>query len=642
MNNRQKELLKILLFKEKGASQIRELSEELDCAEKTVRNDLDVLEKYLQDYPDARLTRKPGFGISITIDPEIRSKIVSDLFSSEQKTNEERLMEIAYELLTSNKAITLQYLADRYFVPKAAIKKDLEIITTWFERFNIELISKPRLGSVVQGSELDKRNALAHLSKMIPYLDNEKNYVLDLFLPYEVSTVRKALVEMEKKFSMALTEDAVESLLVHALIMVKRTRQKSPVFVKESERESVSKKQEYQFALWLFAQLETTFRITFPKEERVYFTWHLISSKRIDERVNMTGQNNANPIVTNLIAKMSRLTLFDFEEDSILKNGLAVHFHSVLNRITYGFPITNPLLSNIKKMYPYMFNMAVLALEETKEIYSIEIPEDEIAYIVLHFQASIERMEGRKSDKKKALIVCHMGIGMSHLLEAKIEQQYQNIEVVACIGKSELSEFINTQKTDFIISTIPLDHVKVDHIVISPLFGQEDKKKLSKFIEEIIRNKRKSEENHVLSDFIHEDLLLIGIKKEHRYEVVEMLASRLASKGYVEKSFIHNAVNRERKSATAIGGGIAIPHGDPKLIRESAIAVAILEEPLEWGDEFVSIVFMLALSKDNKEDIKNVIGKIAVMSESPLLVQELIDSKNYQHFLQTLAKDNRE
>ncbi|UHA62715.1 PRD domain-containing protein [Metabacillus litoralis] len=33
----------------------------------------------------------------------------------------------------------------------------------------------------------------------------------------------------------------------------------------------------------------------------------------------------------------------------MLKSGLIVHVHSVINRIKYGFPITNPLLPNIKK-----------------------------------------------------------------------------------------------------------------------------------------------------------------------------------------------------------------------------------------------------------------------------------------------------
>ncbi|MBT2695874.1 transcription antiterminator [Bacillus sp. ISL-40] len=635
MNNRQKELLRILLVHEEGVLHIKDLSEELDCAEKTVRNDLDRLEEFLRDYPSARLIRKPGLGIAIESDESDRSEILRSLLSSEPKTNEERLFEMAYQLLTSDKAITLQHFADRYYVPKAAIKKDIEAITDWLERFELELVSKPRVGNVIQGSELKKRNALAHLSELFLH---EKNVVLDLFLPYEISTVRNALKDMQGRFSIAFSDDALESLLVHALIMVKRTRQRSPVFVQESEKVMAFERKEYQFASWFFEKLELAFRLTFPDVEQVYFTWHLISSKRVGEELHqdLTVDEEAAELVLAFVRKMEKLTFIHYEADPILIDGLAVHLHSVINRIKYGFPITNPLLSNIKKMYPYMFNMVMLTLEEIKQTFHIEIPEDEAAYIVLHFQASVERLEKKRDIKKKALIVCHMGIGMSHLLEAKIEQQYQNIEIVACIGKAEVPEYLSSHPADFIISTVPLEKVTIEHIVISPLFGQEDKKKLHQFVEVLKQKSTEHHGPHVFSPFLKEELVFFHVEKEHRYEVVELLADALYKKGFVSKEYIHSAVNRERKSATAIGGGIAIPHGNPSMIHQSALATAIMKERMEWGNERVSLVIMLAIAKENQGELRGVIGKISALSEAPLVVHAVTAARDYQEFLQVL------
>ncbi len=641
MNNRQKELLRILLVHEEGALNIKDLSERLDCSEKTVRNDLDRLEEFLLDYSSASLIRKPGFGIGIEIAEVDRSNLLQDLLTNEPKTNEERLCEIAYQLLTSNKAITLQYLADRYYVPRAAIKKDIEAITDWLLRFELELLTKQRLGNVIQGSELKKRNALAHLSELIPSSANDKNVVLDLFLPYEITTVRQALADVEDKFTLAFTDGALESLLVHALIMVKRTRQRSPVFVHESEKAMVYQRKEYQYTSWLFDQLESTFRLTFPDVERVYFTWHLISSKRTEEGAeqDLTFDEDVADIVRAFIGKMGRLTLFPFESDPVLTNGLSVHMHSVINRIKYGFQITNPLLFNIKKMYPYMFNMVMLTLHEIKNTHTIEIPEDEAAYLVLHFQASIERLEHKREIKKKALIVCHMGIGMSHLLEAKIEQQYQDIEILACIGKVEVEDYLRHHQADFIISTVPLEKINIEHIVISPLFGQVDKNKLSQFVEELKQKNDRLQELGGFSQFLTEELVLFNVEKEHRYEVVEMLATELYKKGYARKEFIHSSVNRERKSATAIGGGIAIPHGDPSMIVKSAVVAAIMKEPMDWESERVSLVFMLALKKENHGEIRGIIGKISSLSESPLDVHELTAAKDYKTFLGVLEEN---
>lgn len=640
MNNRQKELLRRLLIQEEGALHIKDLASELDCAEKTIRNDLDRLEEFLLEFPNTGLIRKPGLGISIAIDDDNRKDILHRLLSNEPKTMEERLFEMAFQLLTNNKPTTLQYWADRYYVPKAAVKKDIDIISNWVQRFDLELITKQRFGNTIEGSELKKRNALAHLSELIPSTSSAKNLVLDLFLPYEITIVRKALHDLKNRFSLTFTDGALESLLVHTLIMIKRTRQRAQVFIQGFEKESAEKSQEYNYTNWFFEQLESVFRLVFPDEERVYFTWHLMSSKRMEEELEriLIKDEETTRIMNTLIYKMENLTQLPFVADPILASGLAVHMHSVINRIKYGFPITNPLFENIKRMYPYMFSMVILVLEELNTTFSIDIPEDEAAYIVLHFQASLERIEGGREEKKRALIVCHMGIGMSHLLEAKIKQQYQGIEILACISKTKVKNYVEIFQPDFIISTVPLENVKSEYIVISPLFGQDDKQKLRQFVEGLVNKRKSINTNNVLSQYLVDDLMFFNVEKEHRYEVVEMLARALFEKGYVKEEFIRNAIKREHSSATAIGGSIAIPHGDPSLIQTSAVATAILKKRMEWGSEQVSLVFMLAISKEDQGDIREVIGKIASLSQSPLVGLALTGAKDYQDFLGILEK----
>lgn len=98
MNKRQKELLRILFVHDEGVLHIKDLSEELDCAEKMVRNDLNRLEEFLLENPSASMLRKSGLGIAIECNENDRSKILNSLLSSENKTNEERLFEIAYKI----------------------------------------------------------------------------------------------------------------------------------------------------------------------------------------------------------------------------------------------------------------------------------------------------------------------------------------------------------------------------------------------------------------------------------------------------------------------------------------------------------------------------------------------------------------
>src|SRR5699024_2956636 len=135
-------------------------------------------------------------------------------------------------------------------------------------------------------------------------------------------------------------------------------------------------------------------------------------------------------------------------------------------------------------MYPYMFGMVLLAVKDLKS-FDIQMPEDEAAYLVLHFQASIERMQGTRAVKKQGIIVCHMGIGMSHLLQAKIEQNFDSVTILNCIGESYMQNYVQDNKMYVIIFTIPLDQIDVPHIVVSPLVEPKEKEPVKVLIQQV-------------------------------------------------------------------------------------------------------------------------------------------------------------
>ena len=60
-------------------------------------------------------------------------------------------------------------------------------------------------------------------------------------------------------------------------------------------------------------------------------------------------------------------------------------------------------------------------------------------------------------------------------------------------------------------------------------------------------------------------------------------------------------LEREEKISTEVGGGIAIPHGNPAFVQTSAILAIRLAEPMVWGDHHrVDIIFLLALKMSDE------------------------------------------
>lgn len=617
MNRRQNELLRLLLTESHKVFYSQELAEMLGCSERTIRNDLTLIASELVE--TANIIRKPGAGIRIEVTEKERLRLIEGLFQVETGGEEEITMNIAYDLLMSNKPITLKKLTEHYFISRQEVKNEIDRINEWLSYFGLSIKSKQKIGFVLQGSELTKRNALAHLPQLYSLHAEEDPSITRLFPSFEVQAVKNALVKMPEIYA----DNALERLLVHVLIMTKRTKLGNSIQLTEIEKEAVIKRQEYKHAKEVLHELEPVFNLRYSDDEKRYFAWHLLSSKR--RMPHKEDQYKTAQVVNMLTVKMSELTSVNFRDDDMLQQGLSTHLQSVIHRIAYGLTVMNPLLKEIKKMYPYLVGMVILALEDLREEYDIVVPEEEAAYIVLHFQAALERRQRVSYEKKKAIVVCHMGIGMSRLLQARLAQVESDLEIVGCISYSNLAAYVETEKVDLIISTVEIEFKHIPSVVVSPLLDDKDKERIRKLIRSGKSDGTMAPGESALEHYVDEASVFVKVELDHRYEVIEMLANQLHDQGFVEKQYAHTALLRERKSSTAIGSGVAIPHGNPAGILKSGIAVAILKHPLNWDGEWVSIVFLLAVAGEKEELMKQLFKELSAISEKPALVQHLTD-----------------
>ncbi|PDZ06858.1 PTS sugar transporter subunit IIA [Bacillus cereus] len=645
MNKRQQEILKVLLSESNEYLLVQELADRIGCSEKTIRNDFKVIEEYLEKYSDALLIRKPGLGVCLEIKDYDRTSLFNKLYAVKQEvsyaSDEERVLQIAYSLLMNVKPVTVQELAEQYFVNRAAVKKDLDRIEKWLEELGLELILKQRVGLTVEGDERNKRKALAKLSDLIHNRELMNQFIKEQFLYHEIEFVMTELKALQKRYAIFFTDDTLENLLLHTLIMVRRMKLKQPISMSTDDLNIVRETKEYGWTLDFLTRLEFVFTAHFTEEEIAYLAIHILGGKfRYQDEWGKSKLNVGSPVlsqvVSHLIDRMSKLNEIDFDKDTFLVEGLQMHLYTTLNRLQYNLSVSNPMLHEIKRMYPYMFDMLIHELDDINQSLSLQIPEEEAAYLTLHFQAAMERLNDKKVSKN-VIIVCHMGIGMSQLLRTKIERKFRHVHVMDCIAKSDLEEYLmKNKKVELIISTIDLQQLKIPQCVVSPLLERSEESKLEDFMKKLDELPSNENKDFVLLNYTTPFLVFLQQEVEHRYELIERLARSLYEKGYVEKEYIESAIARDRMSATTIGAGVAIPHGSPKLIKQSAIAVATLKEPLDWGVEKVSLVFMLAVKSDGKEVTKQLFHELSFISEQPVFVQKLIKEKNIMKFLSYL------
>ncbi|MFP5113825.1 BglG family transcription antiterminator [Bacillaceae bacterium C204] len=646
MNGRQKRMLKILLDSTSDFLSSQQMADQLNCSEKTVRNDSKILDQWLSKHSTATLTRKPNIGFRLEINDQAeRNSLLNSLYNVQTTTYEveekDRLASILELLLLEKKPVTLQRLSEQFFINKAIIKKDIEKIEAFLATANLTLTTKKKLGIEVEGPEQNWRLAISKIPLIKePNEQNRSKFWEQLFENQDIHAVTQSLEEVNQQSANPYTDETLQSLLVHILISIKRLKLGNTIHLPAAEVAQISVKKEFSIALKALKQLEPHFALRFPQNEIAYIALHFMGGKvqnviheknDVDEEVKM--------ITRVLVQQISAMIHIDFSEDEDLIQGLYVHLQSSLNRIWHGLSVTNPILDQIKRVYPYLFDTIMNELVLLNKVRKLNIPEDEAAYLTLHFQASLERLQRRNGSNKRTIIVCPMGIGASVLLRTKLERKFHSLDIIDSVSIHKINQY-SPAEIDFIIATVPIQNAHVPVIEVTPLLSQEEQNRLQAFIEAL--NDKPVHQTHqegnfpFLRELVKEELIIVDLDYSHPYEIIEALATKLVQQGYVSEEYIESAIIREQHSSTNIGGGISIPHGDPVFIKKSGIAVGLLKRPLLWGKDYVSLVLMLSTKQEEYSKTKELFTEIGQLCDHPNMINNLIKQKTPEEFINSL------
>lgn len=116
------------------------------------------------------------------------------------------------------------------------------MIKEWLKDFHLTLISKQRIGLMIEGNEKNKRKALARISDLIENQEFASEFMKKQFLSHEVKFVTNEISALQKRHSLRFTDETFESLLLHTLLMIRRMKMKQPISISREEMALVQKK----------------------------------------------------------------------------------------------------------------------------------------------------------------------------------------------------------------------------------------------------------------------------------------------------------------------------------------------------------------------------------------------------------------
>jgi PTS system nitrogen regulatory IIA component len=135
-----------------------------------------------------------------------------------------------------------------------------------------------------------------------------------------------------------------------------------------------------------------------------------------------------------------------------------------------------------------------------------------------------------------------------------------------------------------------------------------------------------------LTDIIAPHAIITALKVNNKKQAIQELAAHAAElTGLNERAILEVLQQRERLGSTAVGSGVAIPHGKlPKLGRLFGL-FARLDKPIEFEalvDQKVDLMFLLLAPEGAGADHLKALAKIARLLRDPEVARKLRESQN--------------
>jgi transcriptional antiterminator/mannitol/fructose-specific phosphotransferase system IIA component (Ntr-type) len=670
---------------------IRTLSEIFGVTDRTVRYDIDKIEKILVKNGFEYLERQYGKGIRLKGNRELDGFIDKFVNTSTpyryNYSKEERQKIIILQLLQSNEPIQIADFEKMLYVSRNTVLNELDIVEKWLKERGLVLIRKPRVGLYIKGSEIKKRNTIMDIAsknitteEMLNYMNNKiavnkvNNFQFQtLFAEIDLDFLNGLINYAENSLDRKFSDEAYTNLITHISIMIKRIQLDKKIYIPNTNYEYIQNTEEYRISKEMVERIEKKFGIAVPKEEVEYIALHLLGAKSLESRdVEKDDLYNVVETMTSEIEDMYNVVFTNKEK---VIEDLVVHLRPTIYRIKFGLKLYNPLYDNIVKNYKKLFDDTKLVLRHLEGYIGKEIGEHEISYVTLHFGAALKNSANREKAKPKVIVVCSTGIGTSKMIATQISERY-DIEIVDTLSLRSLKNYSGDY--DYIISTIdipdlePSEYVKVSSLMLKKDFDELEKHfnliyaepsknddtlviKLMNIIDKYIRiedrerleyellyeikEHRKSilyeRRTYMLKDLLKRDVIELNVECKDWKEAVRRGGQSLLAKGSIGESYIEAIFKslEENGPYMVVGPGIVLAHARPEDgVNNLCMSLITLKEGINFGNE-------------TNDPVKLIITFGAVDNESHLkalsqLMELFMNSNDINKIISSTTKDD--
>ena len=491
-----------------------QLAEKHEVSERTVRNDLRTINELLKEIGIPILKRNRGGVIQV---PENMSQILPHITSQDyysyKLSKEERIMIASALMISATGYITLSAIADDLYVSRATIINDLPEIKEFVQNGGLEVVSQPNKGLMISGKESQKRWFIFQLSafSMSEMGSKEALRMINTQSGNPI-LVQKILNEQLEVHGFRLVDSSFLKIQKYLCIMIDRVLKGEYI---EKQEKHHWQRRELAFDIMRYLAQYISF---VPTEDEVDYLASLLDQCRYHVHHVFNGDSiHLQMLTRQFIDAVSEELEVYLTNDYDFFESLSNHIHAMYSSNAAAFP-DNEVIKEIVEDNPDVLAVVRNHLGIFAGYSERVLSEIEVAYIVVHVCAALERKKNREIIFR-VILACHAGIGTSKLLLEKIKEHF-NFKVVDIISAHE-AVALDPSQADFVISTVALRNCPLEHVVVNPLMNDEDYVRVGNKIDALRNSKH-------LPDRIEEKEFTAGGVMERIIPILEKIVPKEA------------------------------------------------------------------------------------------------------------------
>ncbi|MFD3448149.1 BglG family transcription antiterminator [Microbacteriaceae bacterium 4G12] len=683
LDERSTSLLKLL--QQSSVLKMCELEAQTGLTRRQLQYAIGKANDWLQSYGYQPISydRKVGYYLSDTIrDEDLQVKLTKRTYVFSEVDREKVF---CLMLLLSQEPLSLYHFQSITGVSRNTVLKDLQRLKEKVQLLQLHIYYSKLKGYLIKGDSNVKRYVIEQLIHDVLHSTSSHLIIKCIWNDQEeqIQSIRLQLEQIERQLGITFTDERLQEL-TYLFLCTDQLIRKGEVLHSIHSWEELTVTKEYK----IVEQMTQTdaFQSVWNQTERLYTTLHLLSMNRTRDRSPLHEDNVIQDLLRGIVEEFERLSCIHLHDKELFYQQLYVHFRPAYYRMQYGLTLVNTMAQRVQRVYPELYHLTKQSLKPAEQAIGCSITEDEVAYFTIHFGGWLRRQGTTLDDRKRAIVVCPNGIGISNILVYTLRELFPDILFLDVLSVRDASNY--SLPYDLVFSTVHL-RTKAALFVVPPILEIHDKQKLRQQVmqelygyttqtvdvasllkvisqyatihesdqlekaiqsyvytqtQKINKHSLREAEKPVLEELLTSQTIQLQSRVSDWREGIRVASQPLVKLGTIEESYVEAMIQSIEANGpyVVITPGVAIPHARPEQgVRSLSMSLLKLDEAVDFAPgKPVRLIIILAAA-DSESHLRALVQLTQLLGE-PANIEDILQSSDQSVLLNYIRKYSKE